>query len=147
MNGPVRERRHRHPLAKLFGALAIAVTLVVIVAAPASAHAVLLNESPRASSTVRTAPGELQLTFSENVEVSFGSIAVFNEKGDHVDIGAPHSVTSPAHTVEAKLPHLDVGAYVVTWRVISADSHPVHGGYTFTVGNSSQNADALAARL
>lgn len=36
---------------------------------------------------------------------------------------------------------------MVTWRVISADAHPVHGGYTFTIGNSSENADALAAKL
>jgi copper transport protein len=134
-------------LAKLFGALAIALALVVVLAAPVSAHAVLLSETPRASSTVRDAPSELQLTFSENVEVSFGSIAVFNEKGERVDIGAPRQLSSPAHTVAAKLPHLGVGAYVVTWRVISADAHPVHGGYTFTVGNSSANADALAAKL
>ena len=147
MSGPVRERRGRHPLAKLSGALAIAALLVVtVLAGSASAHAVLLSESPRASSTVRIAPSELDLTFSESVEVSFGSIAVFNEKGDRVVV-VPRQVSTPAHTIAAKLPHLDVGAYVVTWRVISADSHPVHGGYTFTVGNSSQNADALAAKL
>ena len=45
------------------------------------------------------------------------------------------------------MPHLDNGAYVVTWRVISADSHPVHGAFTFTVGNSSANAERLAAKL
>jgi copper transport protein len=148
MSGWARERRRRHPVAKLFSALAVAsVLLVTVLAGSASAHAVLLSESPRASSTIRIAPSELELTFSENVEVSFGSIAVFNEKGDHVDIPAPQHVSTPAHTIAAKLPHLGVGAYVVTWRVISADSHPVHGGFTFTVGNSSQNADALAAKL
>ncbi len=148
MSDPGRVRRRRHPLARLFSALAIALTLLAtILAGSASAHAVLLSETPRASSTVRDAPSELELTFSENVEVSFGSIALFNEKGDHVDIGAPRHVDSPAHTVTAKLPHLGVGAYVVTWRVISADAHPVHGGFTFTVGNSSQNPDKLAAKL
>ncbi len=148
MSGPVHKRRRRHLVAKLFSALAVAsVLLVTVLAGAASAHAVLLSENPRASSTVRIAPGELELTFNENVEVSFGSIKVFNEKGDPVDVGTPHSVSSPAHTVATSLPHLGVGAYVVTWRVISADSHPVHGGYTFTVGNSSQNADALAAKL
>src|SRR5688572_18110338 len=124
-----RARRLRHPLAKLFAALAIAVTLVVTVGAgAASAHATLLTESPRSSSTVRDSPTEIELTFSENVEVSFGSIALFNEKGDRVDIDAPRQLASPPHTVAAKVPHLKVGAYVVTWRVISADSHPVHGG-------------------
>jgi copper transport protein len=148
MSDPGRTLRVRHPLARLFGALALALVFVVtFFAASASAHAVLLTESPRASGTVRTAPSEVQLTFSENVEVSFGSIKVFNEKGDRVDIGAPRHATTPPHTVVATLPHLDVGAYVVTWRVISADSHPVHGGFTFTVGNSSENADKLAAQL
>ena len=148
MSNPGRALRVRHPLTRLLGALALAFAFVVTVfAGSASAHAVLLSESPRASVTVRNAPSEVQLTFSENVEVSFGSIKLFNEKGDRVDIGAPRHATSPAHTVVAKLPHLDVGAYVVTWRVISADAHPVHGGFTFTVGNSSQNADKLAAEL
>src|SRR5258708_19427746 len=147
MSDPGRALRVRPPLARLFGALALALTVVVIVAAPASAHAVLLSETPRANSTVRTSPSAIDLTFSENVEVSFGSISVFNEKGDRVDIGAPQHVASPAHTVSSSVGHLGTGAYVVTWRVISADSHPVHGALTFTVGNSSANADALAAKL
>ena len=36
---------------------------------------------------------------------------------------------------------------MVTWRVISADSHPVHGAFTFIVGSSSANAQALATKL
>ena len=148
MSDSGRALRVRHPLAKLFGALAIALAIVATAfAGSAAAHAVLLSESPRASSTVGTAPSEVRLTFSENVEVSFGSIAVFNQKGNRVDLGAPRQVSTPAHTIAAKLPHLEVGAYVVTWRVISADSHPVHGGFTFTVGNSSANTEKLAAKL
>ena len=34
-------------------------------------------------------------------------------------------------------PKLDDGTYVVTWRVISADAHPVRGAFTFTVGTSA----------
>ena len=45
------------------------------------------------------------------------------------------------------MPHLDDGAYVLTWRVISADAHPVHGAFTFTVGRSSVNAERLATKL
>jgi copper transport protein len=148
MNDPNRARGRRHPLANLFGALAVALTIVVTaLAGTASAHAVLLSENPRANSTVREAPEQLELTFDENVEVSFGSIAVFNQHADRVDTGAPHHVDEPAHTIAVRLPHLDVGAYVVTWRVVSADSHPVHGAFTFTVGNSSEDTNKLAARL
>ena len=131
----------------LFGALALAVAIVALAAPAAGAHAVLLGEKPRADSTVSTPPKQLELTFSEDVEISFGSIAVFNQNGDRIDIGAPHHVETSDHSVAASLPHLDVGAYVVTWRVISADSHPVHGAFTFTVGNSSANAEGLATKL
>ncbi|MDQ1512026.1 MAG: CopC domain, partial [Actinomycetota bacterium] len=90
MSNALRARRRRHPVARLFAALAIALTIVVtVLAGSASAHAVLLSETPRANSTVRTAPTAVELTFSENVEVSFGSVAVFNEKGDRLDVGAP----------------------------------------------------------
>ena len=98
--------------------------------------------------TVPNSPKQLDLTFSENVEVSLGSIQLFNQKGDRVDIGAPHHSRRPPTTRSRRAcPHLDNGGYVVTWQVISADSHPVHGAFTFTVGRSSANAEALAARL
>jgi copper transport protein len=92
-------------------------------------------------------PQQLKLNFSENVEVSLGSIQLFNEKGEQIDVGAPHHAAETDRSIEASVPHLDNGAYVLTWRVISADSHPVHGAFIFTVGRSSGNAEALATKL
>ena len=45
------------------------------------------------------------------------------------------------------LPKLGDGAYVVTWRVISADSHPVQGAFTFLVGNAKAAKDSDVAGL
>ncbi|HEX5586397.1 MAG TPA: CopD family protein, partial [Acidimicrobiia bacterium] len=47
------------------------------------------------------------------------------------------------------LPDLDDGTYAVTWRVTSADAHPIEGAFTFQVGPDAtvSNADGLAARL
>lgn len=92
-------------------------------------------------------PKQVELTFSENVEISLGSIELFNEKANRVDIGAPHHSAASDHSIVASIPHLGNGAYVLTWHVISADSHPVHGAFTFTVGRSSVNAQGLATRL
>jgi copper transport protein len=139
--------RRRHGAIKVAGALGLAMTIVVLAAGPAFAHATLLNESPSSGGVVPTSPKQLELTFDENVEISFGSIELFNQKGDRVDIGAPHHAPTSDHSIEASVPELADGAYVLTWRVISADSHPVHGAYTFTVGHSSVNAEGLAARL
>jgi copper transport protein len=139
-------RRWKRPT-KLGGALAIAGLIVVLTAAPAWAHAEFKSSVPAGGSTVDVAPKQLELTWSESVEISFGSIKVFDQKGDRVDILALHHGPKGDSTVDARLPHLADGAYVVTWRVISADSHPVHGAFTFIVGHSSTDAQGLAAKL
>lgn len=125
----------------------MAAAIVVLVAAPAWAHAQLLSTTPAGGSVLAAAPKQVELTFGENVEISFGSIALFDESGNRVDIGTPHHAPTSDHSVDVSLPNLKNGAYVITWRVISADSHPVHGAFTFTVGSSSVNADALATKL
>jgi copper transport protein len=132
---------------KLAGACTLALVLVMLVAAPASAHAVLESSSPGENTSMAVPPTQLELTFDENVSISLGSIKLFNEHGDPVDIGTPHHASTSDRSVVAGVPHLGNGAYVLTWRVISADSHPVHGAFTFTVGRSSANTQALAARL
>jgi len=137
----------RRRVVRLASASALAFALVILVAAPASAHALLLTSSPAAETSMSIPPKQIELTFSENVEISLGSIALVNEKGDRVDIGAPHHSATSDHSIEASVPRLDNGAYVVTWRVISADSHPVHGAFTFTIGRSSANVQGLATRL
>src|ERR1700681_1695124 len=72
---------------------------------------------------------------------------LLNETPRPGDIGAPRHSAASDHSIEASVPHLDNGVYVLTWRVISADSHPVHGAFTFTVGRSSVDAQGLATRL
>jgi copper transport protein len=137
----------RRRLVGLAGALGIAAAIVVLNAAPAAAHAELVTSSPKSDSTISTSPKLIQLTFTEDVEVSLGSIALFNEQGDRVDIGAPRHAATSDRTIETEVPKLDDGGYVVTWRVISADSHPVHGAFTFGVGQSAGGAQALATKL
>ena len=51
----------------------------------------------------------------------------------HHGLAAPLAATSD-HTVVVSVPKLDPGVYLVAWRVISADSHPVGGTYSFRVG-------------
>jgi copper transport protein len=137
-------RRHLFGLA---GALGVALTFVMLTAAPAAAHAELVTTEPKSGGTIPNSPQRIQLTFTEDVEVSLGSIELFDERGDRVDIGAPHHADRSDRTIEADTPELDDGGYVVTWRAISADSHPVHGAFTFAVGRSSADTQALAAEL
>jgi copper transport protein len=119
-------------------------------AAPAFAHAQLTSTEPVGGTAVATAPANVVLHFGENVEIPLGSIRVFaSPSGKQMETGAAEHPGGQGSAVSVKLPKLDKGTYIVTWRVTSADSHPVHGAFTFIVGSgkgTSQDA-ALAARL
>jgi copper transport protein len=128
-----------------------ATTLVVLSAwaGTASAHAQLESTTPRAGSVLAHSPRQVVLRFGEPVEIDFGSIRVFSATGARVDDGGTHSASPDDSAVAIGLPHLPDGAYVVAWRVISADSHPVHGAFIFSVGTSKglPRASTLAAAL
>src|SRR3954469_18783627 len=110
--------------------------LTVLWASPASAHALLLRTEPAPQTTVAQSPRVLSLFFSEAVEVSAGYVRLYDVDGNRVDVGAPHR-TNGNSEVTVSLPQLDDGTYTVVWRAVSADSHPVRGGYLFYVGHPS----------
>ena len=111
---------------------------IVVVAGPASAHAQLESTQPDASSVLIESPSQVVLHFGEPVEIDFGSLRVIGPDGARVDMGGTHHPSGDSHAVAIALPpHLPKGTYVVAWRVISADSHPVHGAFVFSVGTDS----------
>ena len=119
--------------------IALAVVLVALAAAPSAfAHAILQQSTPENGSVVRLSPAAVTLRFNEAVETAFGSIRIYDCSGGRVDagkIGRPND-RSVSVAVGKRLP---AGTYTVTWRVISADSHPVAGAFTFSV-KTAKNA-------
>jgi copper transport protein len=113
--------------------VAIAVVLAALTATPAAfAHAILQESTPSSNSVVRTSPKTVSLRFNEAVETAFGSIRVYDCGGGRVDSGkiVRPSKDTVAVQIDRKLAR---GTYTVTWRVISADSHPVAGAFVFNV--------------
>ncbi len=113
--------------------LVIAVVLAALTATPAAfAHAILQESTPSNNSVVRTSPKTVSLRFNEAVETAFGSIRVYDCGGGRIDSGkiVRPSKDSVAVTIDRRLAQ---GTYTVTWRVISADSHPVAGAFVFNV--------------
>jgi copper transport protein len=108
--------------------------MLLLTAAPAWAHAVLESTDPPKDGVATQSPPQLTLNFNENVEVSFGAIRVYTCSGSRVTTGAPHHGPTSDATVLVSVPKLDPGVYLVAWRVISADSHPVQGTYSFRIG-------------
>jgi Uncharacterized protein, homolog of Cu resistance protein CopC len=113
--------------------VALATLGLVLPAAPALAHAQLLSSEP-VGGTAGKSPPQVLMRFSEPVQVSQVGLRVFNSDAERVTTENARHPKGKANEVALPLPELDNGAYVVTWRVTSADSHPIHGAFTFRVG-------------
>ncbi len=119
------------------------VTVVTILAwaLPASAHAVLESSQPTAGAVLTDPPRQISLHFGEPVEVSLGAIRLFDARGHEISVGPPMHPGGTGSVVSSDVPDLDPGGYVVAWHVVSADSHPVHGAFTFQVGTGAGVTD------
>jgi copper transport protein len=126
---------------------AAAAALVVLVwmvvgAAPASAHATLQSAMPAAGQQFPAghSPPSVALVFDQGVAVAPDSVRVLDSSGDTVRTGdAQHDGADSR--VTAALPALADGTYVVSWRVVSTDSHPIQGAFTFGVGRAAGSVD------
>ena len=105
----------------------------VVTAVPASAHATLVSTDPGEGARLETVPGEVTLEFSEGVSLGAGYARVLGADGERVDTGAA-AVQGSVLTIPLRDGLGDDG-YLVTFRVISADSHPISGAYSFVVGD------------
>jgi copper transport protein len=121
--------------ARLFLAALVAMLWLVLPAVPAEAHAALLKTDPPAGSVLETAPRQIRLEFSEPVQLRFGGVRVFDAKLGRVDRGEAR-LAAPAVVVVDVGP-LARGPYIVAWRVISADTHPVRGTFSFSIGDGT----------
>ncbi|MEU1122962.1 copper resistance protein CopC [Streptomyces sp. NPDC005899] len=143
------------PIRRPFAAAALVTALVGLLfglllagAGPASAHAALTGSDPQDGAVVPTAPEEVTLTFSEQIAMGTDSIRVLDPSGERADDGAPRDLSSGG-TVRYGVPlhgGLPDGTYTVAWQAVSADSHPVSGAFTFSVGAPSETTVALPSQ-
>ncbi|MFJ4981928.1 copper resistance protein CopC [Streptomyces coeruleorubidus] len=118
--------------------LGTVLVLLLFSAAPASAHAALRGTDPDDGSVVQRAPRHLTLTFTESVGLLDDSFRVFGPDQRRVHTGEAEHADGRSDTARVGLPgKLARGTYTVAWRVVSADSHPVSGAFTFSVGKRS----------
>ena len=107
------------------------ILLVVMAGSAAQAHAFLDHAEPRVGSTVPTAPREVSLSFTQNVEPAFSSVEVSDANGARVDLGKP---SISAGVMRVGLKPLSPGTYKVRWHVLSVDTHTTEGSFSFHVG-------------
>jgi copper transport protein len=113
----------------------LAVLFAVLFASPAAAHAELLNTTPANGTQLKRSPTEVQMTFTESVNLINGGIRLIDRRGATVPTPDP---TVHGHTVIWPMPaNMPEGPYVVSWRVVSSDGHPVAGAFSFGVGTAA----------
>jgi copper resistance protein C len=111
----------------------VVILLAALGISGAQAHAFLDHASPRVGSTVHTAPQEVSLWFTQNLEPAFSSVQVTNTSGARVDQG---KAQISGNTMRIGLKALGPGTYHVRWHALSVDTHTTEGNFSFTVGGS-----------
>ncbi|MFB8380920.1 copper resistance CopC/CopD family protein [Streptomyces rubiginosohelvolus] len=147
--GPSPIRRPLAAAALLAALVSLVFGLLLAGAGPASAHAALTGSDPADGAVVDTAPKEVTLSFSEAIAVGDDSIRVLDPSGKRADTEAEPEDLSEGSTVRygvALHSGLPDGTYTVAWQAISADSHPISGAFTFSIGAPSDTTVALPSQ-
>ncbi|MFD7745339.1 copper resistance CopC/CopD family protein [Streptomyces sp. NPDC059698] len=147
--GPPPIRRAVAAAAFLAALAGLVFGLLLAGAGPASAHAALTGSDPQDGAVVDTAPQEVTLSFSEAIAVGDDSIRVLDPRGERADTGAGPKDLSEGSTVRYGVSlhsGLPDGTYTVAWQAISADSHPISGAFTFSIGAPSETTVALSSQ-
>lgn len=114
-------------------ALIVAILAALANASAAHAHASLIRSEPADQAVVETPPPELTLTFNE--PVSPLALRLVRPSGEMIEL---KSVAASGATIAVALPGgLSHGTHLLSWRVISSDSHPIGGALTFSIGQPS----------
>lgn len=111
-----------------------AIFACALAATAAFAHAFLDKASPAVGATVNSSPSELQLNFTQNIVLAFSGVQLATAGGATVPIGKPALDQASPNVLHVPLGQpLKPGTYVVSWHVLSVDTHPTKGTYKFTI--------------
>lgn len=113
--------------------LLIAATASMALAGQAFAHAHLKSSVPAADSSVKQAPSELDLSFSEGLNLKFSGVTVTGPDKKAVKTGSATLMDGDATLMVPVSDKLAPGKYTVQWHALSTDGHKTNGSYSFTV--------------
>ncbi|SKB02997.1 copper resistance CopC family protein [Aeromicrobium choanae] len=127
------------PVARRARLAAVLSGLLLLLVWPVAAfgHASPIGSNPADGQVLTQSPAELTVTFTEPVSLAGTGNAVLDAAGETE--AAEFSVRDTVLRIRPAEPLAD-GTHVVTWRVVSADSHPVSGGFTFAIGAATPGA-------
>ncbi len=99
----------------------------------ASAHAHLKTSAPAADAVV-TAPAEIDLAFTEGVNLRFTGLAIVGPGGAAVPVGPARLGPGGDATLVVPITGpLTAGLYTIAWHALAVDGHGTEGSFSFTV--------------
>jgi hypothetical protein len=111
----------------------LALGLLALSAPQVFAHAFPDHAQPAVGSTVSPAPTELRIWYTQKIEPAFSKVEVHDASGAQVDKGDGKVDAQDPTLLRVSLKPLPPGTYKVDWHVVSVDTHPTEGNFTFTV--------------
>jgi len=120
-------------MTKTIRLLAFASALAFGFTGTAFAHAHLKTSTPAAGSTLTASPSEIDLTFSEDVNLKFTGIKVTGADKRDVATGEAMLMDKDTTLMVPVTGTVGPGAYTVAWNALSKDGHKTNGTFTFTV--------------
>ncbi|WP_347987114.1 copper resistance protein CopC [Methylomonas sp. AM2-LC] len=100
---------------------------------PALAKAYLVNSQPNENASISEVPAQIDLWFNEEIKKEYLAVAITDDQGKRLN-DSEISLDSADHThIYTRLPKLELGLYLVRYRVMSVDRLLVTGSFNFTV--------------
>ncbi|MEO3800429.1 copper resistance CopC family protein [Nonomuraea sp. B1E8] len=133
---------------RLLTVLLLAFAAAGIALSPAEAHNVLIGSDPKDGAALTASPARVTLVFDQPVRQGYAQVGVTGADGSAWADGAAEIA---AERVSVKVKPLAAGgSYVVGYRILSADGHPVTGKISFSLtanatADQGTNADPTEA--
>ena len=114
--------------------VALTVLVSLIAMTHVWAHAFIDHTDPVVGGSVKQAPTEVRLWYTQGLEPAFSRVQVFDASGKEIDKKDIHLDPKNNHLLIVSLPAgLGAGSYKVVWRVVSMDTHATEGSFKFQV--------------
>ena len=123
--------------AALLAALLLCIGASLPAAPAAFAHDQLISSTPAPEERLNKTPANIALTFRSPMLAIGHEVRVVDDKAKN---WVSDAAVLSRETLTQPLPELPDGGYQVSWRVVSADGHPISGGYRFHVGDPASAA-------
>jgi copper resistance protein C len=117
-----------------FWRVLVAISIACLTVA-AHAHAFLDHAVPKVGSAVASAPSEVKIWFTQELEPAFSTAEVTDANGKRAASAPAHVDPHDPLVLAVPLAKLSPGEYTVSWRAVSVDTHVTEGRFTFQVGH------------